>query len=245
MGQTFTLGTDEEYRVAAVVDDFKARSVSQPNPLLFLPEDKLYLYGLPRIAFRIRDDLSVTRFMEEFQREMRSRLLIGNYYFLRLEDFHTIRTKSEYLLGATNTLRRQSGMTLFFLLSVFLGVSGTFWVRSTSRRGEIGLMVAMGSTRKRIRRNFLLESWVLATTAWAIGMVFVLQKVYSTGFAYADKAVYPESMNSIYMQNQPVPHFLVVSLIVYLLLIGIAFIATWVPAARAASTPPAGALRNE
>lgn len=36
---------------------------------------------------------------------------------------------------------------LFLLANVFFGVIGTFWLRTQSRRGEIGLRVALGATR--------------------------------------------------------------------------------------------------
>ncbi len=243
VGKTITSGR-KEYVVAGVTENFKARSVEQPKPLLFLPQDELDIDDM-NIVFRIRDGISPSRFAEEFRRDMISRLSIGNFYYIRLEDFHTIRTDSEYQNGSVNKIRMQSALTVFFLLCTFLGVAGTFWIRSNARRGEIGLRMALGSTRGRIQSDMLTESWLLTTAAFLLGLLIVLQQVYQNGFACSDYASYPESINSMYVQNQPVAHFLIVSLIVYGLLMLITLIATWIPASRAAATEPSEALRDE
>ncbi|MCD8079319.1 MAG: ABC transporter permease [Bacteroides sp.] len=243
VGQTITSG-QKEYVVAGVTENFKARSVEQPKPLIFLPQDDLDIEDM-KIVFRIRDGISAARFAEEFRRDMISRLSIGNFYYIRLEDFHTIRTDSEYQNGSVNKIRMQSALTVFFLLCTFLGVAGTFWIRSNARRGEIGLRMALGSTRSRIQSDLLTESWLLTTVAFLLGLLIAWQYIYQNGFAYADKASYPESINSMYIQNQPVAHFLIVSLIVYFLMMMIALTATWIPAHRAAATEPSEALRDE
>lgn len=51
--------------------------------------------------------------------------------------------------------------------------------------------------------------------------------------------------DSTYVQNIPALHFLIVSILTYLLLLIVALVGTYIPAYRAARTLPAEALRDE
>jgi len=228
--------------VAGIMENFKFRSTEQPRTTAFFPLADMEFHGAwsAQICFRIRDGISKQKFMEQFKQELAPRMQLGNLYFLNLSDFENIYKQSEFQQGTTNTLRLQTALATFFLICTFLGIAGTFWLQSNSRRGEIGLRMAMGSTRKQIMKEFLTESWLIATVAWFIGILFVLQRVHFTGFAEK-----PKFENDAYLQNQFWPHFLIVSAIVYLLIILISFIGTWIPANKAAQTEPAEALRDE
>lgn len=231
------------HTVKGIMPDFKFRSTEQPIHTNFISSTKLNVEEFPwssQICFRIRDGLSNTHFVEQFKQELAPRLNIGNLYFLQLTDFDTIYRLSEFNNGITNTLRLQISLAIFFLICTFLGIAGTFWLRSDSRKGEIGLRMALGSNRKKILKEFLTESWLLTTAAWLIGIIFVLQKVYVTGFAEQSQLGKGD-----FIQNQFVPHFLIVSFIVYILLIIITFIGTWIPARQASSIHPSDALRED
>ena len=229
--------------VKGIMPDIKYRSTEQPVQTQFIPLERVDVADFPwssQICFRIRDGLSKELFAEQFRQEMTFRPATGNLYFLRLTDFETIYRQSESEQGVTNKLRLQSSLTLFFLVCTFLGVAGTFWLRSDARRGEIGLRMALGSSRKNILKEFLTESWCITTLAWLTGIFFVLQRVYFTGFAEP-----PQVENDAYLQNLFAPHFLIVSLIVYVLMLFITIIGTSIPAAQAASVYPSDALREE
>lgn len=231
------------YTVKGIIPNFKFRSTEQPVQTQFIPLEEIDVEEFPwasQICFRIRDGLSKERFAEQFKQEMTSRLSIGNLYFLKLTDFDTIYRHSEFENGVTNKLRLQISLAIFFLICTFLGIAGTFWLRSDARRGEIGLRMALGSSRKNILKEFLTESWCLTTLAWLIGIFFVLQRVYFTGFAEQ-----PRFASDAYLQNLFVPHFLIVSLIVYALMLFITVIGTLIPARQASSICPSDALREE
>ncbi|NDV81868.1 ABC transporter permease [Bacteroides sp. 51] len=231
------------YEVKGIMPDFKFRSTGQPIRTQFIPLETLDVEDFPwsaQICFRIRDGLSKEVFAEQFKQEMASRLNVGNLYMLKLTDFDTIYRHSEFSQGVTNKLRLQISLATFFLICTFLGIAGTFWLRSDSRKGEIGLRMALGGTRREIMKEFLTESWLITTAAWILGIFFVLQRVYFTGFAEP-----PQFENDAYLQNRFLPHFLIVSLIVYALMLFIAVIGTLIPARQAAATLPSDALRNE
>lgn len=231
------------YMVKGVMPDFKFRSTEQPVRTIFIPLEDFDTDEFPwsaQICFRIRDGLSKDVFAEQFKQELAPRISIGNLHFLKLTDFDTIYKNSEFEQGVTNKLRLQTSLTIFFLICTFLGIAGTFWLRSDARKGEIGLRMALGSTRNNILKEFLIESWLITTAAWAMGILFVLQRVYLTGFA--EQAQYK---NDAYLQNLFIPHFLIVSIIVYALMLLTTIMGTWLPARQASRIRPATALHEE
>ncbi|WP_321480892.1 FtsX-like permease family protein [uncultured Bacteroides sp.] len=239
----WTNDSTKMYSIVNVFTDFKVLSTQPPKPLALMPLDELQLNNMPysaQICFRTIEGISPRTFIEKFKNEMSSRMEKGNYYFISLKDFDTIRAEDEDMSGTTNTLRLQSALITFFLLCTFLGVAGTFWLRANARREEIGLRMALGSTRLNIRYQFFFESWLLTTIAWCVGLIIVIQRVYHDGFAFPTREGNPDLL-----QNQAIPHFIIVSMLVYFLLVLIAAIGTWIPAARAAAVNPVEALGDE
>ena len=124
---------------------------------------------------------------------------------------------------------------------------GTFWIRSNARREEIGLMRSMGASQGCIVRQFLMEAWILVTIAFLLSLWGVTNYVYIEGFAEPAKLLlfgdyHPDPA---YWQNRVLPHFMVVTLITYVLLLLTALVGTYIPVRRAARTLPADALRDE
>ena len=233
--------TTRKFPLTAIIDPVQIRSNNQPGPLIFKTTSELkHLPGRVRICFRVRDGLASPVFTETFKREMRPRMQIGNYYLASLTDFRTESKNFEYYMGTTGTIRLQTILALFFLLCVFLGMGGTFWLRCNARREEIGLYMAMGSNRHRLIRQFLFEAWWMVTIAFVVGALVQLQIVYLNGFAFP-----PDNPNPDYIQNRPVLHFLIVSVISYVLILGVSFVATYIPVSKAARMNPADALRDE
>ena len=78
------------------------------------------------------------------------------------------------------------------LFNLFLGVLGTFWLRSQARTGEIAIRKVNGATDMLILRRILGESMILATTAAAIGLTagFLFVK-YMFGDDYYTSTIVP------------------------------------------------------
>ncbi|MDL2305324.1 ABC transporter permease [Bacteroides sp. OttesenSCG-928-D19] len=235
---------DNKYRVAGVIDKFKSRSIMQPGEMSFMPTNELQLWGFPycmQICFRVADGVSPQVFAEGFKQEFAPLMNVGNYHYQTLTSFPAIEAEFEFMYGFTNTMRLQVSMAVFFLLCTFLGVSGAFWMRASARRGEVGLRMALGSTRGGVLKAFFIESWLITTVAWLIGLFVLFQFVFYTGFGTAEYL----TGNMEYLHNRPVIHFGIVSLMVYILMVAIALLGTWVPAAKASNIEPAQALRDE
>ena len=150
--------------------------------------------------------------------------------------------------GITNKYRKSIILSSFALLCALLGIIGTFWVRAVARRQEIGIMQSMGATRTTIVRQFVTEATILATIAFVFAALLLIQYVYMNGFAepigfhgYGMKPI----GETLAWRNKPVPHFLIVSMISYLLVTIISIIGTAIPVASTVKKEPVEALREE
>jgi putative ABC transport system permease protein len=111
------------------------------------------------LCVRIRPG-SARHFEESFLAEMGDRLRENNLYVgsvvpsRKLRDNEVGKMIREDILPMTY-------VTLFVLITVFMGVFGAFWLRTHQRRSEIGIRMAMGADKGAIRRSTLLEGLCL------------------------------------------------------------------------------------
>jgi putative ABC transport system permease protein len=66
-------------------------------------------------------------------------------------------------------------ITGFLIFNVALGIFGVLWYSINRRRPEIGLRRAMGATAAVIKKQFIVEMWILASFALTIGIVISVQ----------------------------------------------------------------------
>ena len=110
------------------------------------------------IAIRSREHLSDGRFLQDFKNAMSRELRIGNFYLRGIKSYNQINAETDFTFGQTSDVRIRTGMMLFFLVNIMLCVMGTFWYRIRVRRDEVGLRMAMGSTRTNIRKMQFISS---------------------------------------------------------------------------------------
>ena len=240
--------SDQAIEVAGVFCDFKHRDYEQPYPLIVRMYDDmqggLYMPWRYNFVIRLKQDVDASAFKQRFQQEVAPLLSVGNYYFNNLQDFSALSDAYAMRSGVTNKLRLQYALTGFALLCIFLGMVGTFWIRSNARREEIGVMRSMGASQACIVRQFLIEAWLLVTIAFVAVIPCLLYHKYTNG-------LYALEMNDyfvpspVYGQNRFDFHFSVVLLLSYLILLLVALVGTYIPVRRAARTLPVEALREE
>lgn len=232
------------YEVMGVFRDYKHRDNEQPYPMVVEIDKEVmggpYMHFQTSITFHIKDGVKADAFEQRFQSEVGPTLSIGNFYFMGLKTFSRLSRENADRSGVTNTLRLKYSLAGFALLCVFLGMVGTFWIRCNARRQEIGLMRSMGSTCKGVTCRFLTEAWLLVTGAFVVALPLIFHNVHQSGFALATL-----NGNPAYWQNQPVTHFVIVTLIAYTVLLVIALVGTYIPVSRATRILPADALRDE
>ncbi|NDW12422.1 ABC transporter permease [Bacteroides sp. 214] len=116
------------------------------------------------LYIRVKPEMDNSDFIRTFRKEMRDQLMIGNLY---LEDMQSVAdTRKEHLKDYRNDLYTYLAVAFFFLLNAFLAVLGTFWSRTQHRHAEIGLRLAMGSTKKSIRNMLFNEGLLLLSIAF-------------------------------------------------------------------------------
>lgn len=254
VGRTVYGSPDLKYprEVAAVFRNYKHFSSEQPYPLVVTASQPRW-EGLVTwscfIVFRLRDGVDADAFEARFQEEVAPHLSQGNLYYDGIQAFDEYSRQQALSSGVTNKLRLQYALGSFALLCIFLGMAGTFWIRANARREEIGIRRSMGASQGRITRQFLTEGAVLVTVAYALALLVVVNYVAVAGFAEGISAVGFITKNLVpdpaYAQNRPVPHFLWVTALTYVVLLLTALIGTWIPVQRAARTLPVEALHEE
>ena len=185
-----------------------------------------------QITFRIRPNVETTGFEERFMKEMRHQLQAGNFWVSDVQSYNDIR--EQFLERTSNSSGQQviSSVMLFLLVNVFLAAIGSFWFRVNRRKEELGLRMAMGSSRTGLLRFTITESLLLLTLA-ALPALFICGNL-----MYAD-------LVSASAADERLLRFFEVSLITWLLLAFIIVLGVWYPAQKAAHIAPADALRAE
>lgn len=185
-----------------------------------------------QISFRIRPNVETAGFEERFMKEMRRQLQAGNFWVSDVQSYNDIR--EQFLERTSNSSGQQviSSVMLFLLVNVFLAVIGSFWFRVNRRKEELGLRMAMGSSRTGLLRFTITESLLLLTLA-ALPALFICGNL-----MYAD-------LVSASAADERLLRFFEVSLITWLLLAFIIVLGVWYPAQKAAHIAPADALRAE
>lgn len=235
-----TLYTD----VVGVTATFRMYSDWQPIPVAFVPMHTVNLNYFPndvKILVRLEDGVGMERFLHRFHPWMMRELHAGNLYAQKVEPYRQLIARREYA-GTTTLYQRNVAMAVFFLVNLCLGVAGTFWVQTRTRREEVGVMLSYGATPGSIVRFLLGEGVVLTTASALIGCILYLQYAISEGLAKGQTGM--ETTGSYWVQNFG-QHFVIVSFIVYLVLLAVVLVGIYIPARRISSIPPTEALRDE
>ena len=178
---------------------------------------------------------------------MTKQLRVGNFYLKDIQSFQSLKEDMDYVFGMTNEVRLRGALMLFFLLNIALGIIGTFWFRNQTRRSEIGLRMAVGSSRTMLQIQFIVEALLLLTIAVipaiAINLLIVGADLIKLRMDLMIE--YSTVKESLYIiQNAPL-RFLITNLITYVFLALIVVLSAWIPAHRASKTHPVDALRDE
>ena len=165
----------------------------------------------------------------------------GNQYIHKMRSYEQIITESE-ASNSTPIYRRNLAMAAFFLVNLCLGVIGTFWLQTRTRREEVGVMLSFGATRSDIVRLLMGEGTVLTVVASLTGFLLYLQYALKEGLAKGQNWV--ESTES-YWVSDFTSHYLLVSLVIFLILLVVVLVGIYIPARNISRIPPTEALRDE
>lgn len=240
---------DTELTIAGVFEDYKHYEYQQPYPLLIYFQNGIeaspYMHWRYPFVFKLKEGVNEETFKKRFVSEVAPQLAWGNLRFHSITSFSEVIEDNNEMGGINNKIRLNYALAGFAVLCIFLGMLGTFWIRSNARRQEIGVMRSMGASKQRIVVQFLTEAALLVTMAFICTLPLLLHYVhvegmYETGFTGSNPIVSPK-----YWVNNFGCHFGIVSMITYFILLFVALVGTLIPVKRAADVLPADALRDE
>ena len=202
----------------------------------FISMKKLDVY-YPEISVRVSPEADKD-FISNFTHDMRDQLKFRNIYLQSITPFSDIRKQKNQ--ENYNTLNGVFAITGFLVVNIFLGVLGTFWFRTQSRRGTIGLHMALGASRRKVKWLLIGETLILLGIAAAAGTVICLNigqtdLLQSIGVPAIDRAEYGIG------GGQDVINFV----LTFVFLASISVLAVWYPARQASATQPAQVLHEE
>ena len=237
------LEDDYPRRVVGVIDDIKSMQYKQPEPTIIRFTGIHSIFNDHRgmsLLVKSKPNISEAKFIRTFTEDLKDKIKINGRRLSPVDPYMIAIDRHNY---GTVTPQKNTYTLIacFVLFNMFLGIFATFWLQSKKRRGEIGLRMAMGSSKKKVSRMFVMESVKMASLAALVGMIVVGNIVYFKGMF-----TYGEFQNPVYWAvTNDTAHFIIVSLIAYAVILITVTLGTLIPASKAANTNPVDALRDE
>lgn len=179
--------------------------------------------------FRMKKDYSQQE-MEAFLQQESVRLQVGNVYVSSIKPISEYR--ADMLKPRLDNQKKKIAMVGFMLANIFFGIVGTFWLRTQSRRAEIGLRAALGASKRQLRRELFLEGLFLL----ALTLPFLL--IFWVNMLYLDM---PDTYRLAYTWWR----FLITLSVSYLLMGGMIYLGIRLPANKITRMNPAETLHYE
>lgn len=232
--------------VVGTVGNFKQRSYARPVPMMFEPILSIDVSDIPtdaRILIRLKEGVSMEHFLHDFRPWMVSRLKAGNLYARGVQSYEELIAAGERAISDPIYYRNLS-LAFFFLINLCLGVLGTFWLQTRTRREEVGIMLSFGATPRRIVCQLMGEGMLLTFCASTVGSLLYLSYAWNEGFSNGTSESYLDTA-STYWMNDFAWHFGVVSVVILLILWAVVLLGIYLPARSISRVPPTEALRDE
>lgn len=189
--------------------------------------DDLYPSNI-EVCLRVKPN-TAAGFPERLMELSDTQLSVGNLFILKVHDYEMIR--ENFNRTNVNLIQICFWMMGFLLVNILLGIVGTFWFRTQYRRGELGLRIAVGSTRMGLWHRLNKEGLLLLTLAALPAAVFC----YNIGYLELTAG----SLEWSFIR------FLITFSVTYLLMALMILLGIWFPARQAIRVQPAEALREE
>lgn len=231
---------DENPRIVMGIAEKQKRQYFDPYESAVFHPFKKEDYDLNRNEIAIRINPAADNdFVGRFKEEMKEQLMLGPYFLssvTSMVDRRDMLTKRS--IG--DNIKSVLAITAFLVINIFLVIIGTFWSRTESRRSEIGLRIALGSSKRKVRWQMFLETFIMLFISSIVGLYICInlgqsEILQSLGIPLADyeQAGFGSEQNFI-------NYF-----ITFIFLTIVTGLAVWYPAKLASDIYPAEALRAE
>ena len=223
----------KEHEIGEVVPHFKNNEFEKRDSyFLFLPLTKEMIEqqsSYVELCVRVTPEEDHD-FPERFKSEMGNSLIIGNLFITDVTSLSKIRVRRNFI--KVDEVNQNFLIALFLMMNIFLGVTGTFWYRTRQRRNEMGLRIAMGSTRSGLQQLMIGEGLVLLTLSILPAVIIA----FNIGLT--------DSMNVDWMPFT-IKRFLITQAVTVWLMALMVCIGIYFPARSISRLQPADALRYE
>lgn len=233
--------TDHEDKIIGVVNPSKRSEYEDYNAILYKPlkKDEEQTAAYREICVRVKPDLD-NNFAEQFTQDMRSQLEVGSYYLSSVRSIGEFREEYMGWMGYSDNFKSIYSISVFLIINIFLGIVGTFWFRIQSRRGDIGLRIAMGASKGDVMQMFISESIVLLFIASLIATPICINITMADILKDIGMPVIPHGKDGIDFSQ-----YIIDFAITFVFLAVVTVSAIWLPARKASNIQPAIALRDE
>ncbi|WP_080903475.1 FtsX-like permease family protein [Parabacteroides sp. Marseille-P3160] len=236
-GKKVTFGEEQEYPITAVCASVRSNEFEKPEPFFYqclegagYNECVLSMGAASaELCVRMQEKLSIPE-MNKLLEEMGESLTVNNLYVYSARPI--TEQRGEALKAKQDEMKIQTSMMAFVLLNVLFGIIGTFWLRTQSRRGEIGLRIALGADKPLLKRYLYIEGLCLLALTLPLTIFFAVNSIY---FDLLDSNRLPLSIG----------RFLLTFGGTYLLIGGMILAGISLPARKATQMEPAEALHYE
>lgn len=241
--RTLNFGENNDVEVIGVAEPSKRSEFNQIQPVVYIlfSEKKMNAIMIRGIEICIRVKANRDKdFIERFTKDMQEQIAIAPYSLSSVTSISKIRKDYTKWNGYDSNFKSIFSITAFLIINIFLAVVGTFWFRTQTRRSEVGLRVALGSSRKNIQAVFILETIILIFLASIIATIVsinvsLIDILKDIGVPSVDRNESPIAISQYFINYG----------ITFLILAAISIVAVWYPSRRASRIQPAEALKDE
>lgn len=230
-------GTEPYITVRAVCADTRYDEFSTPYPSYYECRTESGLWKMNGVdidvCVRVSKDADSEEYVKTLRKDLKNLLRVGNFYLMEIISFDDIRNNYYRGNGKINNVKTHMAGLAFLSLNIFLGVIGTFWVRTQQRRSEIGLRLALGSSYSGIRKLLISEGLV----------IFILAAIPAS--ILAGNLFFNDIMNSSPGIPFTITRFLIGQIITCIIIILMIVAGILSPAHQAMKIKPAIALHEE
>lgn len=233
MGLTYDIKNPAENHVSigGVTTPFRGSRFQKNAIWLFEELQKEDIHPYVRFAIRVKPEAD-RDFETFFIQQMENQLSIGPYYLMGLTSFKDKRTSFEYLTGEKAEVEKELAISFFLLINIFLGIIATFWYRTEQHTNEIGLRMALGSSRNNVKKLINTEGLLLLTFICVPALIICIN-------------IQVFELNNQYYMDYTFGRFITSIGLTYLLIAIMILFGTYIPAQKASKLQPAEALHNE
>lgn len=177
------------------------------------------------IALKVKPGKEID-FLNDFKND-RSLTHLRNVYLTDLQSLTDIGDNIQAPIKVENRIR--IGLSFFLLVTIFLGLLGSFWFRVQQRVSEIAIRKTFGASNKDLFRRIISEGWLLLVA----------------GLIFTSACVWPFIRKITEMTGEEWYTFLAVEAVTAgFMALGI-LLSLWYPAWRAMKIEPAIAVKEE